>query len=420
MKILLIGSGGREHAIAKKLAQSPQLTQLWIAPGNPGTAQIGTNVAIPVTDLDGLVAFAVQEKVDLVVVGPEDPLVAGLADLFTAQNIPVVGPSKAAAQLEGSKKWTKALMAKYHIPTAAYQDFTSFEPALDYIQTRNQFPIVIKADGLAAGKGVTIAQDLAEAQQALEGCFIHQNFGQAGATVVIEDFLQGEEASILAFCDGTTILPMLPAQDHKAIYDGDKGPNTGGMGAYCPAPIADPTIQQKVLDRVLKPLVAALNAEGTPFKGIVFAGLMIQRGEPSVVEFNARFGDPETQVVLALLKTDLIDIFNAITTGTLDQIKLEWAHGYAVCVILAAGGYPGAYAKGDVISGAADSEKFDMIHSGTTLKNGALVTNGGRVLGVVAKNPDLASAIHDAYLGVNKVQFSGKTFRTDIASKALA
>lgn len=420
MKILLIGSGGREHAIAKKLAQSPQLTQLWIAPGNPGTAQIGTNVAIPVTDLDGLVAFAVQEKVDLVVVGPEDPLVAGLADLFTAQNIPVVGPSKAAARLEGSKKWTKALMAKYHIPTAAYQDFTSFEPALDYIQTHNQFPIVIKADGLAAGKGVTIAQDLAEAQQALEGCFIHQNFGQAGATVVIEDFLQGEEASILAFCDGTTILPMLPAQDHKAIYDGDKGPNTGGMGAYCPAPIADPTIQQKVLDRVLKPLVAALNAEGTPFKGIVFAGLMIQRGEPSVVEFNARFGDPETQVVLALLKTDLIDIFNAITTGTLDQIKLEWAHGYAVCVILAAGGYPGAYAKGDVISGAADSEKFDMIHSGTTLKNGALVTNGGRVLGVVAKNPDLASAIHDAYLGVNKVQFSGKTFRTDIASKALA
>ncbi len=420
MNILLIGSGGREHAIAKKLAQSPKLTRLWIAPGNPGTAQFGTNVAIAPTDIDALLHLALTEKIDLTIVGPEDPLVMGIVDAFAAKNLAIIGPSKAAAQLEGSKKWAKALMKKYNIPTAAYQDFTALEPALAYLKTRNQYPIVIKADGLAAGKGVTIATDFVQAQHALEDCFIRNQFGEAGTLVVIEDFLQGEEASILAFTDGQTILPMLPAQDHKTIFDGDQGPNTGGMGTYCPAPIATDQVQDKVLNKVLKPLIAAMNAEGTPFKGIVFAGLMIHEGEPSVVEFNCRFGDPETQVVLALLETDLLDIFIAISKENLNKIELKWKQESAVCVILASAGYPGSYPKGDAITGVTDTPSFTFIHAGTALDfDRSLITNGGRVLGVVATDGSLPQAIKKAYEGVNQAQFVGKTFRTDIAQKAL-
>ncbi len=421
MNVLLIGSGGREHALALKIVESPKLTQLYTAPGNPGTAQCGQNVPISDSDLPGLLKFAKENHIDLTIVGPELPLVNGIVDLFESEGLKIVGPSKAAAQLEGSKKWAKAMMKRCHIPTATYEDFTEFEPALAYISSQNTYPIVIKADGLAAGKGVTVAQTFEEAKEALENCFLKDQFGSAGKIVVIESFLKGQEASILAFSDGETILPMAAAQDHKAIFDGDKGPNTGGMGSYSPTPLVTPDIEQVVLDTVLKPLIAGMKQAGTPFKGIVFAGLMIDEGKPFVVEFNARFGDPETQVVLPRLTNDILDIFEAVVTGTLHEKTLHWSQQSAVCVVLASGGYPGDYEKGFPISGLpVQIDNVHVVHAGTKQNDqGQIVTQGGRVLGVVATSDQLTTAISLAYEGVSHIQFQGKYHRTDIAQKAL-
>lgn len=421
MKVLLIGSGGREHSLALKLAQSPLLTQLYIAPGNPGTAQVGTNVPIADSDLEKLLTFAKDNTIDLTVVGPEGPLVQGIVDLFNQHSLAIIGPTQGAAQLEGSKKWAKEVMKKYGIPTASYRDFTQYEEALAYVKTQ-AYPLVIKADGLASGKGVTIAASFQEAQEALANCFIHHQFAKAGDTVVIESFLKGEEASILAFSDGKTIVPMVSAQDHKAIFDGDKGPNTGGMGTYSPAPVVTPEVEALVLETILKPLINGLRKDEIPYQGIVYAGLMIDQNKPYVVEFNARFGDPETQVVLPRLKTDLLTIFLAMANTKLHDIQIEWHPIKTVCVVLASKGYPGSFEKGKTISGAeyfSQHTHSHLIHAGTKLDHETLISNGGRVLGIVAWDESLPKAISEAYKGVDAIQFENKYYRTDIAQKAL-
>jgi phosphoribosylamine---glycine ligase len=422
MKILLIGSGGREHSLAIKLKESSRLTKLYIAPGNAGTAQVGENIPIKETETDELLAFAKKEAIDITVVGPEIPLVNGIVDIFLKNNLNVIGPNKEAAQLEGSKKWAKTLMMKYGIPTARFEDFNDFESAFNYIKERNEFPIVIKADGLAAGKGVTVAFSENEAKQALEDCFINNSFKDAGNTVVIEDFLKGEEASIFGLTDGKTVLPMTPAQDHKAIYDGDKGPNTGGMGAYSPAPIVTEAIEETVLQTIFLPLLDAFEQEGIEYKGVLYAGLMIDKGIPSVIEFNIRFGDPETQVVLPRLENDLIDIFEAIIEGTLHTKTLIWKKQSAICVILASGGYPGNYEKNIPIKGLEyfeEKKALNLVHAGTKRENNDVVTNGGRVMGVVGIDKDLKTAKDIAYKGVEAISFDKMYYRKDIGFKAL-
>jgi phosphoribosylamine--glycine ligase len=422
MKVLLIGSGGREHSIALKLSQSPLLTELFIAPGNAGTAKLGTNLDIKDSDIDGLLNFAKENAIDLTFVGPEAPLVLGIVDDFEAEGLSIVGPNKIGAQLEGSKQWAKEKMKKYGIPTAAFETFTDYESSLSYIKSRNTFPIVIKADGLAAGKGVTVAENYEMAENALKDCFLDKKFSDAGAKVVIEDFLKGEEASIFAFTDGKTILPMVPAQDHKAVFDGDKGPNTGGMGAYSPAPIATQAVQDKVLKSVFQALIQGFNNDGINYKGIVYAGLMIDNDDVSIVEFNARFGDPETQIVLPRLKNDLLEVLIAISKGTLADIELEWHDTATVCVVMASEGYPESYEKGKVITGITDAEAIEgvsVVHAGTKQDGDSLVSNGGRVLAVVAEGSDIKSAIDTAYKGVEKVTFEGAYNRTDIGFKAL-
>ncbi len=421
MKLLLIGSGGREHAIARKLSESPRLSALYCAPGNPGTALFGTNIPLTETQIEELVNFAKVQQIDLTIVGPEGPLVNGIVDTFTHNGLAIIGPSASAARLEGSKKWAKGVMKKYHIPTSYYEDFSDLDSALAYVTHKNTFPIVIKADGLAAGKGVTIASDHKEAKEALENCFIHNQFGTAGQSVVIEDFLVGEEASVLAFCDGKTIIPMQSAQDHKTIFDEDKGPNTGGMGTYSPAPVVTDSVMKKVVETILEPLVAAMAAENATFNGIVFAGLMIHNDTPYVVEFNARFGDPETQVVLALLESDLVVIFEAMALGTLDTITLKWKSESAVCVVMASEGYPGSFEKGFPILGIEElPPSAYAVHAGTAIDSqGQLVTNGGRVLGIVGQGETLEKAIHNAYDGVSIVQFKGNYYRHDIGKKGL-
>ena len=357
-KLLIIGSGGREHAIGIALKQSDKNPTLYFAPGNAGTALLGTNIAINAADINSLLSFAKETNIDMTIVGPEDPLVMGIVDTFQKENLTIFGPNKLAAQLEGSKKWAKQLMKNYNIPTANYHAFTDYEKAKDYIKANNQYPIVIKADGLAAGKGVTIATSQNEANNAIEECLLNKKFNDAGTEIIIEDFLEGDEASIFAFTDSKVILPMLAAQDHKAIGDGDTGPNTGGMGAYCPTPLVTPEMYKKVTETIFEPLLQAFQKEGITYKGIVYAGLMITKtGDISIVEFNVRFGDPETQVVLPLLKTDLLTIFEAIETETLANISLEWSTESAVCVVLASGGYPNAYQKGKPISGLTQEKK---------------------------------------------------------------
>ena len=423
MKVLLIGSGGREHSLALKLADSPKLTQLFIAPGNPGTAQVGENIPIKVSEIDKLVTFAKKEKVDLTFVGPEQPLVDGIVDEFEKQGLVIIGPSKKGAQLEGSKKWAKDFYKKYEIPTASYNVFSDYTAAINYLAEKNIYPIVIKADGLAAGKGVTIDSSFKQASASLTACFIDEVFAEAGKTVVIEKFLQGEEASILAFTDGETVLPMVAAQDHKAIYDGDKGPNTGGMGAYSPAPIVTKEVEKKVYEKIFLPMLEGFKKEGIVYKGILYAGLMIKDGEPSVVEFNVRFGDPETQVVLPRMKNDLLDILVAIKENDLKRIVLEWKEETAVCVVLASGGYPGKYEKGKSITGLSFFENeadMQVIQAGTREdEQGNILTNGGRVLGAVGLDQDLRKAIDKAYVGVDKIEFEGKYCRKDIGFKAL-
>lgn len=421
MKILIIGSGGREHAISLALTKSSLISKIYVAPGNAGTAQIAENVDFKETDLDKLSKFAKKENIDITFVGPEAPLVLGIVDHFEQQGLSIIGPGKDAAQLEGSKNWAKQLMEKYNIPTAKFKTFTDYEPARNYLSERNTYPIVIKADGLAAGKGVTVAQSEKEAFDALKDCFINEKFNEAGKSVVIEDFLKGQEASIFAFTDGETVLAMEPAQDHKAVFDGDKGPNTGGMGAYCPAPLVTKSIQQKVLNTVFEPLLKAIKKENLNYTGIIYAGLMIDEDESvNIVEFNVRFGDPETQVVLPRLKTDLGLIFKHIANKTLSQINLEWEDSTTVGVVLASGGYPESYEKNKEINGINTiSNDCHVVHAGTAIKDNKLVSNGGRVLCVVGQDSTLKLAIDKTYQAVSKITFEKSYHRNDIGHKGL-
>ena len=421
MDILVIGGGGREHAIVWALAKSPKAGTIYCAPGNAGIGQLAKCVPIAVSEFDKLAAFAVEKQVGLIVVGPDDPLAEGIVDAFDATGIPVFGPRKNAAEIEGSKTFMKDLLHKYSIPTAAYAKFDNYEEALAYLRQQGA-PIVVKADGLAAGKGVTVARTIEEAEQALSDIMQSKVFGDAGSRVVIEEFLEGQEMSILAFVDGETVKPMSAAQDHKPAYDGDQGPNTGGMGTYSPLPHIQPSIIEEAIETIIKPTAKAMVDEGRPFRGVLFAGLMITPdGRPKTIEFNARFGDPEAQVVLPRLKTDLLDVFLAAVNGTLADLELEWSDEAAVCVILASGGYPASYPKGIAITGL-DHEKDGTIvfHAGTSRDaDGTWRTNGGRVLGVVGLGTDIAAARAKAYERAEEIAFEGKFNRTDIALKAL-
>lgn len=421
MKVLVIGSGGREHALAWKLSQSKKVSKLYIAPGNPGTAQHGENVAIAAEDIEGLKSFALKERIDLTVIGPEVPLTLGITDVFASAGLKVFGPSKLASELEGSKVFSKELMLKYGVPTAHYKKFDNPGHAKAYIET-HRAPYVIKADGLAAGKGVIICPTKDEALEAIDLIMQKKAFGAAGRLIVIEEFLKGEEASFLAITDGSTVVPLAPAQDHKAVYDGDAGPNTGGMGAYSPAPIVTQKLQDEVMRTVMEPTVRAMTKEGRPYKGVLYAGLMISEGRPRVLEFNCRFGDPETQPILMRLEDDLVDVIAAAIEGRLEGIRLNWSKKAAVCVVMASKGYPGEYLKGSEIRGlkeAAALKDVMVFHAGTALKEGRTVTSGGRVLGVTALGDDIASAIDRAYEAVGKISWEGAHYRKDIGRRAL-
>ena len=421
MNILVIGGGGREHTLVWKLHQSPKAGQIYAIPGNPGMAGAAVCVAdISIEDNEAMVRFAKEKQVGLVVVGPEVPLTHGVVDAMNAAGIKAFGPTKLAAEIEGSKAFCKNLMKKYGIPTAKYEIFTEAEAAKRYIRQEGA-PIVIKADGLAAGKGVIVAATEAEALAAIDEIMCDKAFGSAGSRVVIEECLVGEEASLLTFTDGQTIVPMISSQDHKRAYDGDKGPNTGGMGTYAPAPVATPEIVARAQREILDPVIAAMRAEGRTYKGCLYAGLMITKDGPKVIEFNARFGDPETQVVLPLLESDLVDIMLACADGTLQDLDIRWSSGAAVCVVMAAGGYPKSYHKGDAITGleAAAQAGTVVFHAGTSQKDGQIVTNGGRVLGVTAKAGSIREAVELAYQGVEKIHFAGAEYRKDIAHRAL-
>ena len=421
MKVLVIGSGGREHALVWKIAQSPMVTRVYCAPGNPGTAELAQNVAIAVDDLQGLLGFALEQGVELTVVGPELPLSMGLVDLFEEHGLKVFGARKNAALIEASKAFSKDLMQKYQVPTAAYGVFTEVEPAVSFID-RTGIPIVIKADGLAAGKGVIIAQSRAEAVEAVTDMLSGNAFGAAGSRVVIEEFLRGEEASFLAFTDGKNIIPLASAQDHKAVFDGDRGPNTGGMGAYSPAPVVTPAIHDKAMAEVMRRTVDGMAAEGRPYRGVLYAGLMIDGDSVKTLEFNARFGDPECQPLLMRMKSDIVPILLAVASGDLSGVEIEWHDKAAVCVVLAAQGYPGDYPKGDAISGleqAAQVEDLVVFHAGTKIADGSVVTNGGRVLGVTALGSTVKEAIERAYRGVDLISWAGVQFRRDIGAKAM-
>lgn len=418
MRILVVGGGGREHAICWALKKSSKVQELFCAPGNGGIAGVAECVPIQVNQFEEIAQFAIDRSIDLVVIGPDDPLSDGIVDYLETRQIPVFGPRKNAAIIEGSKVFTKQLLKKYNIPTAAYESFDKYEDALAYLR-KQQAPIVIKADGLAAGKGVVVAQTLEEAEKALHDIMVAKVFGESGNQVVIEEFLTGQEMSILAFVDGETVRPMVPAQDHKPVYDNDKGPNTGGMGTYTPLPHISQSIIEEAIETIIKPTAKAMVAEGRPFRGVLFAGLMLTPNGPKTIEFNARFGDPETQVVLPRLKTDLLDIFVAAINGRLDQMNIEWSDEAAVCVILASEGYPGSYPKGLPIEGLDEVQDALVFHAGTAVKDGSIVTNGGRVLGVTALGRDIAEARAKAYAEAERIRFQGKHYRTDIAKKAL-
>lgn len=419
MRILVIGGGGREHALVWKLSQSPKVSEIFCAPGNPGISTFARCVDIEVSDNEGLAQFAVKQGIDLTVVGPEAPLVNGITDLFTAKGLKVFGPSQAAARLEGSKAFAKNLMQKYNIPTASYAVFTDTAPAKEYIE-RIGAPVVVKADGLAAGKGVVVAASVEEAKNAVDMMLGDGAFGAAGSRVVIEEFMVGEEASLLAFTDGYTIVPMVAAQDHKRIYDNDLGPNTGGMGAYAPAPVVTEKVIGRAVQDILQPVVDALRQEGCLYRGCLYAGLMITADGPKVVEFNARFGDPETQVIMPLLESDLAEIMLACADGNLHAVDIKWRQSAAACVVLAAGGYPGSYGKGDIITGLDEAGRTAQIfHAGTAKAAENIVTSGGRVLAVTAVGNDIAEAVRKAYEAVRPIQFTGCHYRTDIAHRAL-
>lgn len=422
MKILVIGGGGREHALVWKISQSPLVSKIYCAPGNPGTAELAENVAIKVDQIDELVQFAQKNSIDLTVVGPELPLSMGIVDRLRQQGLKAFGPSQAAARIESSKSFSKDLMKKYNIPTAAYGSFTDTKEAESFIRGTGA-PIVVKADGLAAGKGVIIAHTVDEAIRAVHDMLAGNAFGEAGSRVVIEQFLTGEEASFLAITDGKNVIPLASSQDHKAIFDNDQGPNTGGMGAYSPAPVVTAAVHKKAMEQVVQRAVDGMAAEGCCYQGVIYAGLMIEKGEVKTLEFNARFGDPECQPLLMRMKSDIVPLLLAVADGDLSGHDIEWHDQAAICVVMAAEGYPGDYRKGDLICGIREAEAMGdltVFHAGTaTDQNGQLVTAGGRVLGVTARDNSVAEAIARAYQGVSKISWQGVQYRKDIGQKAL-
>ncbi|MGQ9645907.1 MAG: phosphoribosylamine--glycine ligase [Thermodesulfobacteriota bacterium] len=421
MKVLVVGGGGREHALVWKIAQSPEVSRVYCAPGNAGISQQASLVPIKANDLNGLLNFASQEKIDLTVVGPEEPLTKGIVDLFESNGLTIFGASRKAAELEGSKAFAKEMMKKYRVPTSFYEIFDDPEKAKDYIR-RQGAPIVVKADGLAAGKGVIVCKSIEEAVRSIDQIMVERIFGEAGNRVVIEEYLVGEEASYIAFTDGKAILPMASSQDHKQVFDGDQGPNTGGMGAYSPAPVVTNEVHQEIIEKILRPIIQGMNEEGRPYKGVLYAGLMIHGGHPKVLEFNARFGDPETQPVLVRMKSDIIPILKACIEGNLSRHRIEWDSRAAVCVVMVSKGYPGDYEKGKWVSGldeVSQMEDIFVFHAGTALKDGQIATSGGRVLGVTGLGKDIPKAIERAYQAVQKISWEGVHYRTDIGQKAL-
>jgi phosphoribosylamine--glycine ligase len=421
LKILVIGGGGREHALCWKLAHSREVHKIYCAPGNAGTALVAENVPLSATDVEGLRLFAEHQKVDLTVVGPEAPLIAGVVDAFEARGLRIFGPSKEPAMLEGSKAFAKEMMRRADIPTAGFEVFDDPARARDYLRAQ-RFPIVVKADGAAAGKGVVIAKDYAEADEAVRRMMEERVFGASGDRVVLEECLVGEEASVMAFVDGDTVAPMVAVQDHKRAFDGDQGPNTGGMGAYAPVPNAPKAVVDEVVNRIIAPAIDAVRETGIPYRGILYAGVMLTASGPMCLEFNCRFGDPETQVVLPLLETDLAEVLTAVADVELEKVPVTFARRSAVSVVLASGGYPGPYESGKVITGLADAAKLDAVavfHAGTKPgENGEVLTDGGRVLSVTATGESFAEARERCYAAVGKIRFDGAFYRTDIGARA--
>ncbi|UJS16654.1 MAG: phosphoribosylamine--glycine ligase [Candidatus Jettenia sp.] len=421
MEILIIGSGGREHALAWKIAQSPMVKKIFCAPGNPGIAEIAECVDIGVENIEGLYSFALKQKIDLTVVGPEDPLVAGIVDRFNEGNLTIFGPNKRASIIEGSKVFSKNLMKKHGIPTADFKVFEDSTQAKKHV-SMCEFPLIVKVDGLAKGKGVFVCKTLEEANKCIDDILENKIFGPAGDKVIIEEFLSGEEVSILVLTDGITILPLSSVQDHKAVNDGDKGPNTGGMGAYSPVPIITRELQFYIEENILVPIVHAMKRESRPYKGVIYAGLMITSTGPKVLEFNARFGDPETQVLLMRMKTDLVPLLLSTATNTLENIEIEWSKGVSICVVMTSKGYPDKYEKGFEISGLETVRELDnvqVLHAGTATKDGKIVTNGGRVLGVTAIGKDIQEAQKTVYRAIQNITFEGAHYRRDIGAKAM-
>ena len=418
MNVLIIGSGGREHAMAWKVAQSPRLSKLFIAPGNAGTMSCGENVALNLDDHSAVIRFCKENQIDLVLVGPEAPLAAGLVDSLTADGVRCFGPTQAAAQIEASKVFAKDFMARHHIPTARYATFTQFNEALRYLESVD-YPVVIKASGLAAGKGVILPDTIEEAISTLENILVDKTFGDAGLEVVIEERLNGQEVSLMAFTDGTSIVPMLPAQDHKRLLDGDRGPNTGGMGAYAPAPIFTAEMMNEAMEFILQPAVDGMRSEGTPFVGVLYAGLILTDSGLSTLEFNCRFGDPETQAVLPLLETDLLDIADACVDGNLKNLDIHWKSGASVCVVLASKGYPEKVEMGKVVTFEYLPENLACFHAGTKMDDGKVFTSGGRVFGITAWAGNINDTVHQIYANIDKVSYDGVQYRKDIARLAL-
>ncbi len=417
MKILIVGGGGREHAIALKLRENPEVEEIFAAPGNGGMAAFCTLAPIKASDVEGMVAFAREKNIDFAVVAPDDPLVLGMADAMEAAGIPAFGPSKAAAAIEGSKVFSKGLMKKYGIPTARYEVFDSEEAAAEYVRAQNSYPTVIKADGLALGKGVIIAEDEKTALEAIHSIMGDRIFGASGSRIVVEEFLEGPEVSVLSFTDGKALVPMVSSKDHKRALDDDKGLNTGGMGTIAPNPFYTPEIAERCMKEIFLPTMAAMNAEGRTFKGCLYFGLMLTKNGPKVIEYNCRFGDPETQVVLPLLKTDLLTIFQAVRDGRLAEVPVEFSDGAAACVILASGGYPQKYQTGFEIhglDGMGQAPGVTVYHAGTRLEDGKFYTSGGRVLGVTAVGGDLSEALAKSYAAAEKIVFEGVHYRKDI------
>jgi len=421
MEVLVVGSGGREHALVWKIAQSPMVKKVYCAPGNPGISEVAECVDIDAENIEGLYNFALKKKIDLTVVGPEDVLVAGIVDRFKDKHLNIFGPNKRASVIEGSKVYAKTIMKKYGIPTADFKVFDDLKYAKKHISTCD-FPLVIKADGLAKGKGVFVCKTLEEADRHIDDIMKEKIFGYAGERIVIEGFLSGEEVSILAITDGKTIVPLSSVQDHKAVYEGDKGPNTGGMGAYSPVPFVTDDLQSSIEENILVPIVHALKKENRPYKGVIYAGLMITNAGPKVLEFNARFGDPETQVLLMRMKSDLVPLLLSTVKNNIEEVEIEWHDGVSVCVIMASKGYPDKYEKGLPVFGleaVKSVTNVQVFHAGTAIKDGKVVTNGGRVLGVTILERDLEKAQKNVYEAIKKLSFDGAYYRKDIGTKAI-